>query len=78
MPRLEGECARRVGSEQIAAVVAPFYNVAGLNQFKNKFEPVWEPRYYGGIPRLRLRDLKAFGSASGALAILDMHTSNRG
>ncbi|MSQ95125.1 MAG: DUF2156 domain-containing protein [Gemmataceae bacterium] len=57
--------------EQIAAVVAPLYNVAGLYQFKNKFEPVWEPRYYVGIPRLRLRDLKAFGHASGALAILE-------
>jgi hypothetical protein len=57
--------------QQIAQIVAPLYNVAGLYQFKNKFEPIWEPRYYVGIPRLRLRDLKAFGIASGALAILD-------
>lgn len=56
---------------QIAALVAPLYNIAGLYQFKNKFEPIWEPRYYVGIPKLRLRDLKAFGFASGALAILD-------
>lgn len=60
---------------QIAAIVAPFYNIAGLHQFKNKFEPVWEPRYYVGIPRLRLRDLKAFGVASGALAILQQALS---
>lgn len=70
-PRSRRETRAAFWGEQMAAVVAPLYNVAGLYQFKNKFEPVWEPRYYVGIPRLRLRDLKAFGVASGALAILE-------
>jgi hypothetical protein len=70
-PGSKRELRAALWGEQIAGLVAPFYNVAGLYQFKNKFEPVWEPRYYVGIPRLRLRDLKAFGAASGALTILE-------
>jgi hypothetical protein len=70
-PPTRREMRAALWGTQIAALVAPLYNVAGLYQFKNKFEPVWEPRYYVGIPRLRLRDLKAMGLASGALAILE-------
>ena len=46
------------------------YDVAGLHRFKNKFAPTWEPRYYVGLPRLPLRDLRHLSELNGTRALV--------
>jgi phosphatidylglycerol lysyltransferase len=51
-----------------------FYNFRGLRNFKEKFEPVWEPRYLaapgGAAPVLALSDIAALisGGVRGVIA----------
>jgi phosphatidylglycerol lysyltransferase len=49
----------------VRSVGRRYYSFAGLEQFKNKFEPAWEPTYliYGGMPNR----LAAIGAAVSSL-----------
>ncbi|MBS2027391.1 MAG: DUF2156 domain-containing protein [Deltaproteobacteria bacterium] len=50
---------------RLGKLVAHHYDVQGLYQWKNKFEPTWEPRALAGFPTLGPRDLLEMMRATG-------------
>ena len=48
-----------------ARLVKSNYDVRGLYQFKNKFEPIWEPRALCGFPTLGALDILSMARVTG-------------
>ncbi len=46
------------------------YNVRGLYQFKEKFRPTWEPRYWLGVPDLNILDFHELARVSNFYKLL--------
>lgn len=58
------------GAPLLARLVRESYDVRGLYQFKNKFEPTWEVRALCAFPRVRNRDVLAMARACGMTGLV--------
>lgn len=56
-------------AELVKQQVQSLYNIDGLYQFKNKFEPIWEATYFCGWPSLRAHDLMAIAAAANLFSL---------
>jgi hypothetical protein len=54
----------------LSRLAAKHYGVRGLLQFKNKFQPQWEERYFCGYPSLSLWDLFCLVRACGIMSLV--------